>query len=223
MDTATTGNCYICGLELGKTAMKNHILKAHGKEESWQECRLLKIEGAYDKDYWLFIDVPVDKTLAAVDGFLRKIWLECCGHLSAFRSPKRTERFDIPKSWKLSSFITGDKILHEYDFGSTTTTLITVVGETTRKPQREVVRLLARNVPVDYKCEECGAPADYICMDCVYDSDNPFYCDDCGEKHEHEDMLLPVANSPRMGVCGYEGEQDTFTFISAKFKPAGSK
>lgn len=26
---ATKGNCYLCGAELGKTAMKNHILKEH--------------------------------------------------------------------------------------------------------------------------------------------------------------------------------------------------
>ena len=26
------------------------------------------------------------------------------------------------------------------------------------------------------------------------------------------DMLLPIVNSPRMGVCGYEGELDVYTF-----------
>lgn len=45
----------------------------------------------------------------------------------------------------------------------------------------------------------------------------PFLCDECLEKIEegnmetdeefdfHTDFLLPVCNSPRMGVCGYEG------------------
>ena len=84
MANSTKGNCYLCGAELGKTAMKNHILKCHAGEAG-QECRLLKIEGAYDKGYWLYVDIPVDKTLNALDKFLRKIWLECCGHMSEFQ------------------------------------------------------------------------------------------------------------------------------------------
>ena len=84
MANSTKGNCYLCGAELGKTAMKNHILKCHGGEAG-QECRLLKIEGAYDKGYWLYVDIPVDKTLNALDKFLRKIWLECRGHMSEFQ------------------------------------------------------------------------------------------------------------------------------------------
>jgi len=30
-----------------------------------------------------------------------------------------------------------------------------------------------------------------------------FYCDECGTEHDcEEEMMLPVLNSPRMGVCG---------------------
>ena len=83
MATISKGRCYLCGAELGKTAMKNHILKVHGAEEGGQECVLLKIEGA-DKNYWLYVDMPVTGSLTSLDSFLRKIWLECCGHLSEF-------------------------------------------------------------------------------------------------------------------------------------------
>lgn len=74
MAAGSSGNCYLCGVELGKTAMKNHLLKAHGEPNSEQACVLLKIEGAYNKDYWLYIDIPADKPLSVVDTFLRKIW-----------------------------------------------------------------------------------------------------------------------------------------------------
>jgi hypothetical protein len=220
MASGSTGNCYICGAELGKTAMKNHILKAHSCEDGGQECLLLKIEGAYNKDYWLFIDVAAHKSLSDVDKFLRMIWLECCGHMSAFRASGQRE---IGKRRKLSSLSVGDKFTHEYDFGDTTETLITVMGATTRKLQKEAVRLLARNVPPKFECAECGAPAEYICTQCMYDSDNPFYCGKCGEEHEHEDMLMPVTNSPRMGVCGYDGELDTFAFVPPKSKGGVAK
>jgi len=212
MAVTTSGNCYICGVELGKTAMKNHILKSHENDDNGEECCLLMVEGAHNKDYWLIIDVPLGKSLSTVDTFLRKIWLECCGHLSAFRSPKRSEYREIAASMKLYNFTKGDKILHEYDFGTTTESLITVIGITKRKPQKENVRLLARNVPFAMECAKCGAPAQYFCTECVYDYRNPFYCDKCIKKHEHDDMLLPVTNSPRMGECGYEGELDVFAF-----------
>lgn len=68
----TKGNCYLCGTELGKTAMKNHILKEHNGLGDGQECSLLKIEGAFDKGYWLYVDIPVNRTLSVLDTFLRK-------------------------------------------------------------------------------------------------------------------------------------------------------
>ena len=208
MAVQSKGNCYLCGAELGKVAMKNHILKVHAGDRSLQKCRLLKIEGAYEKNYWLYIDVPVNKTLSAVDIFLRKIWLECCGHMSAFSDPRHEE---LGKGRQLGGFAPGDKILHEYDFGSTTESLITVVGDTYRVPQRNAVRLLARNAPPAFICCKCGKAAAYICVECIYEVDNPFFCEECADHHEH-DYLLPVTNSPRMGVCGYEGTQDKYAF-----------
>lgn len=66
------GNCYLCRNELGKIAMKKHILKDHSAKDV-QECRLLKIEGAYDKNNWLYVDIPTSSALSMLDGFLRKI------------------------------------------------------------------------------------------------------------------------------------------------------
>ena len=39
------GKCYLCGAELGKVAMKNHILKQHSDPDGEQECCLIKVEG----------------------------------------------------------------------------------------------------------------------------------------------------------------------------------
>ena len=217
MASTAKGNCYLCGAELGKVAMKNHLLKMHG-EMSGQECCLLKIEGAYNKNYWLYVDIPVSSTLNVLDTFLRKIWLECCGHMSAFSGPGRQE---IGMSRKLGIFSPGDQLLHEYDFGDTTETLITVIGRTFRKPQKEAVRLLARNIPPVFRCAECGAEAKWVCPERFYETDNPFYCEQCLSDEEMEEMVLPVTNSPRMGVCGYEGDQDTYIFISPKVMPGG--
>jgi hypothetical protein len=54
-------------------------------------------------------------------------------------------------------------------------------------------------------------------MEGRYTADNPFLCDGCAKTHEHEGMLLPVTNSPRMGECAYDGELDTWTFEPGMF------
>ena len=212
----TKGNCYLCGAEISKGAIKNHIIKKHDGEG--QKCALLKVEGAYDKDYWLYIDVPLEETLESVDEFLRKIWLECCQHMSAFRMKQEywDEDTDYGKEFEVGSFPTGTQLIHEYDFGSTTETLITFMGEIRRPPQKEAVRLLARNVPPKFFCSVCGAEADFIDTEAAYSSENPFFCTKCA-KDRDQCLLLPVTNSPRMGVCGYEGEYDHYAFSSLPF------
>jgi len=206
---ATKGRCYLCGKEVGKGGIKSHLLKTHHiEEEGTQKCLLLKIEGYYARDYWLYVDIPTDETLQELDDFLRRIWLECCGHLSEFEG--------MSKRTKIGRLEIGDTLLHEYDMGSTTETLITVMGTVKRKEQKEPVRLLARNIPPQFQCTVCGAPAEFICTECMYEEDrSPFYCAVCAAEHnrEHEDMFLPVTNSPRMGVCGYDGELDTFEYV----------
>lgn len=194
------GNCFMCGQTAAKTAMKNHICKSHNSGD--ENCLLIKAEGAYNKDYWLFFAVSLDATLTAVDKFLRQIWCECCGHLSAFRQGGN----DIGKARKISTLDVGDKLFYEYDFGSTTEILLTVISEISRPKQREKVLVLARNEPSIEPCETCQAPADYV------DAwEGVAYCEECANE-VCDDALLPVVNSPRMGVCGYGGEEDRWIF-----------
>jgi transcription elongation factor Elf1 len=208
------GRCYICGSEFSTIRMKNHIIKAHSiVAGAHQECLLVKVEGAYDKNYWLYLDLPVESNLSSLDGFLRRIWLECCGHMSAFYIKHYDE---ISMARKISKIEIGQKINYDYDFGSTTSLVITTMDKIQRPKQKETIRLLARNIPPLFKCAECGEKADYICVECNYETDNSHYCENCSEDHEHEEMLLPVTNSPRMGVCGYTGEYDDYGFEMTK-------
>ena len=221
MADITKGDCYLCGAHLGKTAMKSHLQDFHRGETGGDDCYLFKIEGAYEKNYWLYVDVPLKKNLSALDGFLRRIWLECCGHLSEFYitpggkglALSHFGQIAVGKNRKLENFNIGDKLIHMYDFGSTTESAITFIGHTRRKPQRNLVRLLARNSPPDLKCADCGKEALYVCEEFVEPFNWIFYCHSCGENHQDDDHFLhPVTNSPRMGVCGYTGEYDDYEF-----------
>ena len=220
MSTNSTGNCYLCGVSLGKAAMKNHFLKCH-EDKDGEECLLIKVEGAYNKDYWLYIDIPVKDTLRNLEDFLRMIWLECCGHMSEFYTNSKAgygpTRLSLKLGMKLSSFAVGDKFFHDYDFGTTTVSLITIMGIIKRKQQKGSVRLLARNVPPVFQCVKCNETAVYINTEDVYSSNNPFYCKKCAEEDDF-DMMLPITNSPRMGECAYDGELDTFAFNPALYQ-----
>lgn len=212
------GNCYLCGRLIGKSAFKKHILTAHPHEGEGQDCIVLKVEDTDSKMYWLYLDISATSTLKTLDTFLRKIWLECCGHMSAFYDPQYSE---IGMSRKLADYPVGHSFLYEYDFGDTTQLKITIVGHVKRPKQRTAVRLLGRNEVYHFPCQNCGKYADYICVECTWENQNPFLCEDCVEDHGHgEELLLPVVNSPRMGVCGYCGELDEFDFDPEKFVKA---
>ena len=169
----------------------------------------LVVEGKWAKDYWIHVAVPATAPLGALDDFLRHIWLECCGHLSAFEingiryaySPMEDEKeMRMPLSRVLD---VGTRFLHEYDYGSTTTLNIKVVGFWPRAASKNSVELLARNDPPQANCHQCGTQlATLICTGC----EGIWLCATCSEAHEcGEEYLLPVANSPRTGVCAYSG------------------
>lgn len=204
----TPGTCYICGCQLAPADMKKHIQKEHAGKGDDQECVLLKVEGRHQPEYWLYLDMPLTGTLSSLDKFLRKIWLECCGHMSAFSHGRYDE---IGKGHQIGEFASRTKLFYDYDFGSTTELVITVMGHLSRPKQRNSVRLLARNNPFAYQCEICGKEA--VATETEYEPEyrQVFYCETCADEHV-KDYCLPVTNSPRMGECGYCGEFDKYAY-----------
>jgi hypothetical protein len=190
--------------------------KASGKMQN-QTIFHLQIEGLYLPMYWLHIEIPSNAKLKDLDRFLRAIWLECCGHLSSFEISgqsflsERFERGDRSMMIALEKVMSpGMRFEHIYDFGTSTELLIKVVSErmglVQDKDRKGPVRIMARNEPPDIRCDVCGKPATSICCVCS-DEGSGNLCDECGKKHEcGEDMLLPVVNSPRAGMCGYTGD-----------------
>jgi hypothetical protein len=205
MAGATKGNCYLCGKTVGKTAIKNHLLKELPQGD--ENCYLVKIECEYAKAFWLYVDIPLTATLMQLDKFMRQIWLECCGHLSEFSKGGAFGGNVVGKARKLGSLAVGEVLDYVYDMGSSTELIITIVEKTTRPKQKNVVRLLARNEIPSTSCDHCGKPATLI-NSWSFDE---FLCDEC-PKTEEEEAYLPIVNSPRAGVCGYTGEGDTFGF-----------
>ncbi len=159
-----------------------------------------------------------DATLQDLDFYLRAIWLECCGHLSSFAIGPivYTQLFDDGMEWREERsmdvrvdklFDPGMSIPYEYDFGTTSELVITVVSERKGKPTTtHPIALMARNSFMPPICSECDQPAAWVCVECMWDDDGShLFCDEHADEHEHDEMLLSIVNSPRVGMCGYDG------------------
>ena len=194
-----------CGQQITKAGMSAHLEECADSSEnpeSAQKLVRLRIDYANNARYWIFLDVRADTTLQHLDSFLRKLWLECCGHMSAFRIDQEELAMNIAIGTAFKS--TNTKVHYEYDFGSTTLLTGSVVRRRVGSIGKAPVRLLARNAPLAFTCRKCASPATVVCPFCLKGG---LFCDAHADAHVHakEEAYLPVVNSPRMGVCGYTG------------------
>jgi hypothetical protein len=332
-----TGTCNFCKEEFDKRSMTQHLkrckqraaaIAAEAENTRKPKTRLLHliVEGHYNPQYWMHLEVSAAEPLQTLDSFLRGIWLECCGHLSAFKigeinyesesegfyllgeepgvdeeglsdeelgivgdevdgnklilalAPADLEEApesmlaEFRKIWQIDDFIAylrtklkempsfyrdenvreilkergqegvleeqrkyylyknileafldiledrsmgallgrvlkvGQKFSHEYDFGSTTHLKLKVLAEREgiEPGKKKPVTILARNNPPVILCQVCGKRATQVASG-YYSAEEDGYCSKCAGENEDEEMLLPVVNSPRIGVCGYTG------------------
>ena len=93
MAKRTKGKCKYCGKEYTFSYMNKHLPVCEERQKKWAEetggkkCGYfeLAVYPKYNRDYWLYVEIKETATLKDVDQFLRDIWVECCGHLSAFK------------------------------------------------------------------------------------------------------------------------------------------
>ncbi len=226
------GTCSFCHREFSKVSMTRHLeaceqraaIQAEaGSHQKARQTRTfhLVVAGYRLPMYWMHLEVSAGTTLATLDRFLRDTWLECCGHLSAFeiggvRYTVDAGLYDWDTGGK-NMQVRLDKVLkpgqtysYEYDFGSTTELTVKVISEQEVEAQKKAIQILARNNLPLVPCDVCGEPATTTCSQCVYE-DKGCLCDACAKGHEcGEEMLLPMVNSPRAGVCGYTGQDPTY-------------
>lgn len=215
------GKCLYCEQELARSGMTKHLAACAKRKEvianttakSGKNERLYHLR-AQDRwgEFFLDLEMRGPAKLVDLDSYLRDIWLECCGHLSQFSfGGWRGEELDM--DLKIEQVLhEDDELTHLYDFGTTSETLVKVVGirqgaPTTKHP----IALMARNLMPEAACIECGKPAALFCQECMIEEDTAgTLCEECAEDHPHEDYGEPteLVNSPRLGMCGYSGPAD---------------
>ena len=213
------GKCVFCGREMTRGGLARHlpacpqrraaIEEANKKSGKKEELYHLQVQDAWGGDYWLHLEMDGSATLGHLDHYLREIWLECCGHLSQF-SVGGWAGDEISKNRRVRQvFKPGVELTHIYDFGTSSETLVKMVGMREGKPlTKNPIVLMARNNAPEVECMECEKPAAWLCIECMYEEDKPgTLCDEHVEGHPHDDYgePMPLVNSPRVGMCGYVG------------------
>ncbi len=217
MASTSSGACRKCQRVIAKTQMTRHLKRCLGPAESnGQYLILADMPGS---PYWAYFTAPRNVTLDRIDDVLRRMWVECCQHLSAFfvnnvrfvSDPEptsssafgglfATRHVERPLSVTLKQALReGSEFRYEYDFGSTTELRIRVLDDQMAGIKGDVA-VAARNEAPEVACATCGQPA--TALD-VQDWEPVPYCETC--LGSMEEMWLPLINSPRTGVCGYEG------------------
>lgn len=213
------GECAYCGAEIAKGGVTRHlsgcakrqnvIEKAARKKVKSETLYHLRVQDAHLREFWLDLEMRASASLKELDHYLRGIWLECCGHMSQF-SVGGWRGDGIPMSRRIDGVLKGGvELTHIYDFGTSSETLIKAVG--TRKGKHTTahpVALMARNLMPESKCIECEQPALLLCMECLIEEEAwGTLCEEHAQAHPHDNYGEPIrmANSPRLGMCGYEG------------------
>lgn len=227
---ATAGTCTVCkGEESTDKKMRLHLLKhfsgAKGTRAADKDACLVAVTDDIPATYWLYIRVHKTATLRDIDALIRHTWVECCGHLSAFRARGTSYMVmktdgDGPGTKTMEENAVGVMgksctLNYEYDFGTTTELVVKAVGACSAAAMKRTAEVVARNSALKLDCGTCGAKgaAAQICPECVWGDQSPLLCKKCSKKHKHDgepadaSIYLPVVNSPRMGMCAYTGRQ----------------
>ena len=152
----TRGNCGYCGREFTKGSMLRHLPtcrrraeivteadRKRGRASSLAHLRVLDESG----DFWLDLEMQGSATLQDLDRYLRAIWLECCGHLSRFSTGGWSEEEEFSMKTSIDRTLRpGVEIVHFYDFGTTSETLVRGVAVREGRPTTSrPIALMARN------------------------------------------------------------------------------
>jgi len=215
------GKCYYCKEKYSENSISRHLsthLKTFEKEKlSNKKSYHIKIKGG--KVYFLHLLISEDQILEDLDCYLREIWLECCGHLSSFEIKgtrglnnwllDRNE-YGMDTNTKIGDlFKKGLKLNYKYDFGSTTCLEINIVNEYSIEDEEKIL-LLSRNEPLKNLCDLCQEKSAHVlCL--MWHENETMFCNSCKKYHSKkcseftEYGEVKIVNSPRMGVCVYEG------------------
>lgn len=193
--TQSTGTCQLCGGTFSKGSMATHLKRCFQKKRPAPAARPdavihLIIEARYVPQYWMHVVAHPDAELAHLDDLLRRVWCECCDHLSSFRAkeqrPNQRSGVDIFDAFS-KALQEGRDPLDLFGDSPGELEMDSPLREVLLPPKRELeytydfgdsTELKVRShtmygspkvkVPVEVLARNaCGKPATDVCTDCM--------------------------------------------------------
>ena len=139
------GKCGYCGREAAKGGMLSHLsacrqlneIVAASDRMPGRKIGLthLRVTDSWSGDFWLDLEMEGSAALRELDRYLRYVWLECCGHLSMFTTGGWGEDDEISMETRVDRVLQpGVDLVHIYDFGDSTETLVRSVATRNGRP-----------------------------------------------------------------------------------------
>ncbi|KUG21096.1 hypothetical protein ASZ90_009150 [hydrocarbon metagenome] len=207
-----SGTCLLCRAPVTRRTVQRHAegcLRSSGWPVGKKPSFLIRVQDRYNKSYWLVVLARHDARLSDLDCLIRDVWVECCGHLSAFTigGETYTSGDDIGDDMAVPLdrlLLPGSSFDYEYDFGTTTELELKVIGAAPVAPPEGPLCLIVRNDPLPIACETCGNRADFRLLDYSKGASGSFFCRECITSADPDlESAEIIENSPRSGVCGY--------------------
>jgi len=182
--------CKVCGNEYTVRGITRHIKSCKAIQKDYSKgiykYYTLKINDFYRSSFFLYVSAVSHLTLGQLDQFLRDIWVECCDHLSCFDYNGKTYNIDDRSTFGID----GENIqLKQLVKLGESLSYEYDYGSTT-KLEIEVIDELS------------GGFRDSL-IEIFARNELPDYFID------NEEFPNP-SNSPRIGVCGYDGPIDKY-------------
>jgi hypothetical protein len=199
--------CYHCKKDITKKKIQSHLNSAYQENEKGDSLLCCVTDNFKNSKFILYFIVNLNTTLLELDYAIKQIWLLCCKN---FHPSKFGEFKNIEKSFILSTTVSqyeSKTISYLYDTKKSTELTVNFGKKIKTDNSLLKIKLVARNFAPEYICE-CGELATVFIND-------EMYCDDCKEEDEGEKA---IANSPRMGICSYEGENFPVLIGKGKYK-----
>lgn len=85
------GTCALCATNVDKRRSSVHYTTCAAAHDIGTgrdaDLVILRVVAMGAPAYWLDVEAAAGAALSTLDAFLRRVWLECCGHLSMFSIP----------------------------------------------------------------------------------------------------------------------------------------
>lgn len=219
------GRCYYCNKGLTERTIKRHMKNCleMGKviEENMKGAKgkavrdqfVISIKDKYASSvYCIYVSIDSNLQLQHLDKFIRDIWVECCGHLSAFYIDGESYNDNSDGQYEMNYYLKdvlslNKKFEYQYDFGSTTELILEVIDIIKVPKEFTQIEIIARNNEEKSKCHKCGDKATYFNW-----NTEEWLCKNCAQGIDEDELEeVSYSNSPRDGVCGYVGDKDAET------------